>query len=120
MTPFELLTLAASSWYIAFVVTSTAGPLQIFYHLREWRGGWWHGRRGEPTYARWTDPDGITHETEKIYPSNGLLDCIICLSIWVALILRLIGSNVVTDAFAIAGVALWIHAYSNWVHVKGG
>lgn len=85
----ELLTLSAASWYIAFAVTSTSGPFHAFEWIRE------HLKLG------------------------GLTTCIICLSIWIALILRLIGSNVVTDAFAIAGVALWIHAYSSWVHIGG-
>lgn len=90
MTLLELVTLSAASWYIAFAVTSTSGPFHVFEWVRE-------------------------H-----LPLGGLTTCIICLMIWVALILRLIGSNVVTDALAIAGLALWIHAYSNWVHVKGG
>jgi hypothetical protein len=30
------------------------------------------------------------------------------------LILSLIGRNVVTDALAIAGVALWLHGFTGW------
>jgi hypothetical protein len=39
---------------------------------------------------------------------------IICLMVWAALILSLIGRNVVTDALAIAGVALWLHGFTGW------
>lgn len=89
MTLLELLTLAASTWYISYVITHVAGPFHVFEWIRE-------------------------HISLQ-----GLTSCIICFSFWAALILRLIGSNVVTDAFAIAGVALWIHAYSSWVHIGG-
>lgn len=112
MTLLELLTLAAASWYIAFAVTSTFGPFHIFHLLREFKGGRWHGRT--------MGYDIRVGDGKVLTPMHdGLLDCIVCLSIWVALILRLIGSNVVTDAFAIAGVSLWIHAYSSWVHIGG-
>ena len=119
MTLLELLTLAASSWYVAFVVTSTAGPFHVFEWMRNFKGGRWHGRTIFPkeiTVVGLNKPDvKVKGDIQK----DGLLDCIVCLCIWVALILRLIGSNVVTDALAIAGVALWIHAYSSWVHIGG-
>lgn len=84
MSALELVTLAAASWYVAYVVTSTYGPFGIFGLIRAY------------------------------LPLGGLTTCIICLSIWVALILRLIGANVITDALAIAGLALWVHRYSGW------
>ena len=84
MTPIELLTYAASAWYVSYAVVNTDGPFGIFKWLR-------------------------AH-----LPLGGLTTCIICLSVWVALALRLIGANVVTDALAIAGVALWIHGFTSW------
>ena len=120
MTLLELLILAAASWYIAFAVTSTSGPFHVFEWVREFKGGRWHGRgvSGKVfTFDHETKQERLAYEVPAA--KDGLLDCIICLSIWVALILRLIGSNVVTDAFAIAGVALWIHAYSSWIHIGG-
>ncbi len=86
MTLLELLTYAASAWYVSYAVVNTSGPFKVFEWLR------------------------------ATFPLGGLTSCIICLSVWVALVLRLIGANVVTDALAIAGVALWIHSYSGWRH----
>lgn len=106
MTPFELLKLSAATWAICYMVTKTSGPFGIFEQLREFKGGRWHGRSGHWVIAMGDD--------NKHYTNDGLLDCIICLSIWVALALLLIGSNVVTDAFAVAGVALLAHSYSGW------
>lgn len=121
MTPFDFLKLAAAVWYIAYSVTKTHGPFGIFERLREFRGGRWHGR-GKSIISVTYDPDapltkGLPPNSRVIgedNPKDGLLDCIICLSIWVALALVLIGANVVTDAFAVAGVALWVHSFSGW------
>jgi hypothetical protein len=88
MTPFDLLKLSAATWAICYMVTKTSGPFNVFEWIRE-------------------------H-----LPLGGLTACIICLSIWVSLALLLIGANIVTDAFAVAGVALWAHAYSSWVHIS--
>lgn len=106
MTPFEMLKLVAAAWYIAYAVTSTAGPFGVFERVRDWRDGRWHGRT-----MGWH----IEHK-EQVPMSDGLLDCIICLAPWVALILRLIGANIITDAFAIAGIALLLHGYTGWRH----
>lgn len=84
MTPFQLVTFAAATWYLAYAVTQTHGPFGVFEWLR-------------------------AH-----IPLGGLMVCIICLSVWVALVLRLIGSNPITDALAIAGIALWAHSYFGW------
>jgi len=86
MTLLELLTYASAAWYISYAVVNTTGPFGVFEWLRE------------------------------RLPLGGLTTCIICLSVWVALVLRLIGANVVTDALAIAGVALFLHSYTGWRH----
>lgn len=107
MTPFELLKLAAACWYVSYIVTNKPGLFGIFERLREFKGGRWHGRTYEYD-IRSSDPK------VKMLQPTGLLDCIICLAPYVALVLVLIGANVVTDAFAVAGVALWVHSYSGW------
>lgn len=84
MTPFELVIYAAACWYIAYAVTQTHGPFGVFEWLR------------------------------KHIPLGGLTACIICLAFWVALVLRFIGPNPITDGLAVAGVALWAHSYFGW------
>lgn len=84
MTPFELLTLSAACWYVAYIVTSLDGPFDVFKLFRSY------------------------------FPLGGLTSCIICFSVWVAIVLRVIGANIIIDALAIAGIALWIHRYTGW------
>jgi hypothetical protein len=108
---------AAAAWFVAYVVTKTSGPFDVFVQLREWRGGRWHGRHGAVHRQGWIDENEQLHYTaESFVDDNGLLDCIICTMPYVALILRLIGANVVFDAFAIAGLALMLHGYTGWRH----
>lgn len=109
MTPFDFLKLAAACWAISYMVTKTHGPLGIFERLREFKGGRWHGRT-----IRWIENPMPKSPTYEQVGHDGLLDCIICLSIWVAMALVLIGANVVTDAFAVAGCALWAHSWMGW------
>lgn len=86
MTLIEWAYFVAAAWYVAYAISSTHGPFGIFERVR------------------------------KYLPLGGLASCIICLLPWVALILRLIGRNIVFDAFAIAGVALLLHGYTGWRH----
>jgi cell division protein FtsW (lipid II flippase) len=120
MTPFDLLKYAAATWAICYMVTKTHGPFGIFERLREFKGGRWHGRTVKQGIVdtRINEVGGTDMLVGDVVQENGLLDCIVCLSIWVAMALLLIGANIVTDAFAVAGVALWIHAYSSWVHIS--
>jgi len=117
MTLFDFLKLAAACWYVSYIVTNKPGLFGIFERLREFKGGRWHGRKTAPEYVV-TLSANTSYETtelkggERIH--DGLLDCIICLAPYVALALLLIGANVVTDAFAVAGVALMLHSYSGW------
>jgi hypothetical protein len=114
--PFlEWLYFAAAAWYISYAVTHTHGPFGVFERLREFNGGRWHGRSLYPTKIIM---DGTNSRVENEIQKDGLLDCIICLMPWVALILYLIGVNVVTSALAIAGLALWLHGYSGWRHTS--
>lgn len=111
MTAFEWLRLAAAAWYLAYAITSTHGPFGVFEKLREFKGGRWHGRT-----VKWIEqPPGIA-PTFLQTGHDGLLDCIICLMFWFALILRLMGSGIIIDALAIAGAALWLHGFTGWRH----
>lgn len=84
MTVPDVLIYAAAAWYLTYAITQTSGPFHVFELVRKW------------------------------LPLGGLTTCIVCLSVWVALGLVLIGRNPVTDALAIAGVALWFHSYTGW------
>lgn len=122
MSLLELITLAASAWYLAYILTQLAGPFGLFEKVREWKGGRWHGRIKSDEYVI-QNAIGTDNESTKIMGGdiihNGLFDCIFCTAFWAAIILRLIGTNVVTDALAIAGVALWFHGFTNWWHIGG-
>lgn len=113
MTLLEVLYYAAASWYIAHAVTGTHGPFGIFARLREAGKGRWHGRT---KFISSIHADGLPASRPIEFGTNhdGLLDCTICLVVWVALLLRFIGPNLVTDALAVAGVALWLHGFTGW------
>lgn len=114
MNPLDWLYYAAAAWFVAYAVTKTSGPFHVFVLIREFGGGRWHGRT-----MKWVSNDsGDGRATMAAYTPehNGLLDCIICLMPYVALVLRLIGQHVLIDALAIAGVALWLHGFTGWRH----
>lgn len=112
MTLFELFYYAAASWYLAYAVTKTDGPFGVFVHGRDWREGRWHGR----VRVIVENHDAITYEAsyETATARSGLLDCQVCLSFWVALMVVIIGRNIITDALAVAGLSLWIHSFTHW------
>lgn len=80
----ELIELSAATWYLSYTITNSSGPFKMFERLR------------------------------KHISLGGLTACIICLAFWVALVLRFIGPNPITDGLAVAGVALWAHSYFGW------
>jgi hypothetical protein len=86
MNPLDWLYYAAAGWFMAYAISKTHGPFGMFAWLR------------------------------SQLPLGGLTACIICLMPYVALLLRLIGANVVIDAFAIAGTALLLHGFTGWRH----
>jgi len=115
----HLIELVAASWYIAYVLTNKGGPLNLFARAREAGGGRWHGRIDSKAIA-YTNPvtkeiDFTTTQTEV----PGLMDCIVCMLPYVALILWLIDSPYLTIPFAIAGLGLWAHSYTGWIHFGG-
>lgn len=117
MTLEQWIIAVAATWYMAYAVTKTHGPFGIFERLREFKGGRWHGR----TYhLASSQEDGRPIEYTPVKMSNGLLDCIICLMPWLALVVIYLqtGRVLLLEALAVAGVALWIHGYTNWVHIK--
>ena len=103
----RLLITAACSWYIAYAVTSTHGAFGMFERLREWRGGRWHGRSKYPLY--------VVTENQPAKPiMDGLLDCIICLIFWIALIMGYLEGLTILESIAAAGIGLWFHAFAGW------
>lgn len=110
MTPFDLLIQALACWYVAYALTSTHGPGGVFLWIRE---NVWHGRRGVDTGTKFDSNTG----TALVSPpslKNGLLDCMACTSVWVALLLLLVPDGVIVHALAVAGAALLAHGYSGW------
>jgi hypothetical protein len=89
MQPFDILVLAVATWYIAHVITRTDGPYGVFRKLR------------------------------KEMPMGGLLTCITCASIWVALIFWIVWQTpigAVVYPFTIAGAGLMFGAFSGASH----
>ena len=87
MTPPDLLTLCLFTWYTSYVLVKTSGPFDIFAKLR----------------ARVT--------------FGGLLECIICLSVWIAALGYVLLQSpyaMIVYIGAAAGGALWGHKYTNW------
>mgnify|MGYP001613323244 CR=1 FL=1 len=116
MDVLALLKLAAATWYVAYVLTSSDGPGGVFAWIREHV---WHGRHGVADIAQITERDNTgailnTYKTKPHYPRNGLLDCPVCLSIWVAIILLLVPDGIIVQALAVAGIAMWAHGFTNW------
>lgn len=111
MTLFELLTLAAGTWYLAYCITATHGPWGVFEKLREFKGGRWHGR-SKPVDVYTPNKEMVAYVQKY---QDGLLDCIICTSVWVAFALCMLrGHNDLIDAFAVAGIALLLHGFTGW------
>lgn len=87
MTPIELLILAAFSWRLAYMLVKEIGPWRVFERIR----------------ARIT--------------LGGLLECIMCTSVWTAALgYALITTPLVPLVYigAVSGVALWAHKYTGW------
>jgi hypothetical protein len=105
LTIIDLLMLSAATWYLSFALTNTDGPGSVFEWIREHV---WHGRRKG---VEKSETSGIEY---PMIQKNGLLDCIVCLSIWIALLLALLTGHTVLDGIAVAGVSLWVHGFTGW------
>jgi hypothetical protein len=118
MTISDLLIRIAAVWYISYCLVSTQGPVGVFLRLRNWRGGRWHGRRAYAVYSgggvRSADAQPENTQVLRKTELHGLLDCQVCLAVWVALIVMLVPAGVLLDALGVAGVGLWVHSYSGW------
>lgn len=89
MQPFDILILAAATWYIAHIVTRSDGPYGVFRWLR------------------------------KEFPLGGLTTCIHCAAIWVAVGLWVLWQTPIAALvlpFSIAGAGLMIGSYSGASH----
>ena len=80
----DLLIIGLATWYIAYAVTSTHGPFNVFERIR------------------------------KVTTLGGLLTCPVCLAFWAALLLLLLPMGVVTQALGLAGGAMILHSWSGW------
>ena len=106
MTIESLFIIACASWYLSFALVKTDGPGGVFEWLREHVP---HGRHGVQSMEL------IAPGKEKItLMHNGLLDCQICLIIWIALLLTLAPMGIVTYALAAAGLGLLLHGLTGW------
>lgn len=115
MTPLDLITLAAASWYVAYVLVKTHGPMSIFERMREFKRGRWHGRTLQPDFFE----DGKPRLHGNGINNDGLFDCIVCTMFWVAQVAAFVTGHSILDGLAVAGIALWIHSYSGWIHFGG-
>lgn len=89
MQPFDLLILAAATWYIAHIITRSDGPYGVFRKFRQ------------------------------AMPLGGLTTCIHCAAIWVAVALWILWQTPIAAVvlpFAIAGAGLMIGSYSGASH----
>lgn len=103
-----LLILTCAVWYVAYVLTSTHGPGGVFEWIREHV---WHGRtKYTPEVVR--SENYIPGAKQK----NGLFDCPVCLSFWVALILVTVTLQHfdLVQALAVAGASMLLHSAAGW------
>lgn len=105
----RLLLIGLATWYISYALTSTHGPGGLFEWVREHVP---HGRHGFDD-AKFNSNTG-TALSPPLPLKNGLLDCPICLAVWVALILWFLPDGIVLWALAGAGLAMLLHGYSGW------
>ena len=80
----EFLLVALATWYLAYAITSTHGPFKVFERIR------------------------------KFTTLGGLLDCPICLSPWLALLMLVVPFGVGIIALALAGAAMLLHGFTGW------
>lgn len=113
----KLIELVAASWYVAYILTNKGGPFNWFARAREAGGGRWHGRTTE--WIKNEPPKAPTYESVG---QPGLMDCIVCMLPYVGLgawLLDEAGLSILLMPFAIAGLALWAHSYTGWIHFGG-
>lgn len=80
----NLIKLTLAIWYASYAPTQTDGPFGVFARARE------------------------------TLPHGGLLDCPVCLSFWVALVLVLWKPRRVINVLAGAGGAMFWHGFGGW------
>jgi hypothetical protein len=85
----DLLILALATWYLAHAIVKTHGPFKLFATLRE------------------------------RYPLGGLLTCLHCAALWIALLLLLLWQTPAQPVIyvpAVAGAALMLATYTGASH----
>lgn len=106
MDALRLIEIALSSWYIAYVLTNSHGPGGVFDWLRFAIP---HGR-GSMEITEEMDGKETVHNVEI----PGLLNCVVCLIIWVALFIGFCLRAPIIECIAAAGLGLLLHSYSGW------
>lgn len=87
----SLLLASLATWRVSYMLVNEAGPWNVFVKLRELMG--------------------IEHDewgTPVVWPSNTVLGCFWCTSVWVAVIF-LVLPNVIDMVFAISALAIWFN-----------
>ncbi len=115
----DLVLIGLATWYWAYALTSTHGPLGVFDWIRDVIP---HGRTSELRVKPDVDREFKRGEIipkeylDKTYTQKipGLLDCPICLAFWVALAFLLAPMGVFTQASALAGAAMLMHGLAGW------
>lgn len=90
MTPLNFLLLALFAWYVTYILIRTSGPFNVFARLR------------------------------SLTTLGGLLECMYCLVVWVALLGYGLLSTPLTPVVyvgAIAGGAMILHRYTGGDHL---
>lgn len=90
MQSFDLIILAAATFYVAYCVSSTDGPLDVFKRVRVY------------------------------LPLGGLTKCIICLSVWIAALLWSIMQTPLSSIvyiLAISGTSVLLFRYTGGSHI---
>ena len=90
MPPFDAVMVALATFYASYVLTNTKGPFDAFLRLRE------------------------------RFPMGGLLTCIYCVALWLALAfygLSLTPLSWLVTVFGAAGAGMFVYRFSGGQHV---
>lgn len=85
LSPFDWLVIALGAWYVAYMMTSTYGPFDLFIRIR------------------------------RRISLGGLTQCIVCLVVWAAAVLLVLYATSlrpVVIAFSLAGGALMLASWT--------
>lgn len=110
----RLLITAAAAWYLSYAVTSTDGAWGMFSYTRDHWPAFLLGRRGMKLSSYKITDDGIETNGLQEQKKNGVLDCIVCLIFWIALIIGYLQGLTIIESIAAAGVGLFLHGFTGY------